>query len=195
MITVVGAGPGSLECLTIEAFEKIKSSEDVVSFGRIGMLVNEINPHSKTVEKVSELLEEISENTVVVASGDPNFYGIVEYLERNGVVVEKVLPGISSLQYMMGKLKKGYQDVNTISFHGRDMATELFEKGRSYFVLTDKENSPDNISRALYKAGYRGEIVLGEKLSYSDERIESKKIGDSFGNCELSVVVIEIEVD
>lgn len=195
MATVVGGGPGSIRCLTAEALEKIRDARDVVSFGRIGELVKQINPEARTVGTVSELLDVVSKDTVVVASGDPGFYGITCYLERNGVEVDEVIPGISSLQYMMAKLKKSYQDVETVSFHGKSMDVSIFEGGKTYFALTDSKNSPDAISKELFRCGRRGRIVLGENLSYEDERLESRKIGDSFGDCGLSVVVIELEVD
>lgn len=195
MVKVVGGGPGHVKCLTAEASDIIKSSQDVVSFGRVGESLYELNGAIRKVSRVEELLETISKDTVIIASGDPCFYGVVDYLSRNGIEIDEVVTGISSLQYMMSKLKRRYQDVVSLSFHGRELDMALFQSGKEYFVLTDRKNSPDVISKEMYSWGYRGSIILGSNLSYDDESIEYKRIGDSFEGFELSVMVIEIEMD
>lgn len=195
MVKLVGIGPGSLEYMTLRARKIVESADDIMAFKRVKESLREIRPDIREISSVLSIGHELGEDTVILASGDPCFYGSLDILQRLGIEIEEVVTGISSLQYMMAKLKASYGNLQTISFHGRDMDTRVFEGGKSYFVLTDRLNSPHAISKKLFKVGLRGKMIVGENLSYRDERIGEFKIGESIDSTDLSVVVIEIEMD
>lgn len=202
MLYLIGMGPGDIKNLTMEAIDYLKSSDKLISFGRIGETAEKL---SLKVEKVStigeikdQVKESIKEETIaILASGDPSFYGILDYLKREGVVIDKVIPGMSSVQYMMAKLQMSWHQANLVSFHGREEEKE--EKIRKIaesplsIILTDKKNTPDYISTLLYQRNARGKIYAGFNLSYEDEVIVKKDIGEKIVESEsLSVVVVEI---
>ena len=88
MIKVVGAGPGNINYLTIEAKNAIERANHVIAFSRIGDGISEIRPDLIKVTRVLELfgiLQEIGseQEIVILASGDPNFFGVVELLKKN----------------------------------------------------------------------------------------------------------------
>ena len=59
------------------------------------------------------------------------------------------------------------------------MYVEIFSKERGIVLLTDNINTPYVIAKNIYEAGYRDvEIVVGERLSYPDEKITFINIED-----------------
>ncbi|MDO5707250.1 MAG: precorrin-6y C5,15-methyltransferase (decarboxylating) subunit CbiE [Andreesenia angusta] len=198
-IELVGIGPGDLKYLTEEAMDTIIRADIIISFGRVANSISDLREDIKIVRKIEDIkrfLEEENEKKIVIlASGDPCYYGINDYLIRNNISIDRVITGISSLQYMMSRLKRNYNDIISMSFHGRDIDFSRFEKGRSYFLLTDKINTVDSISKGLFDREFRGKMTIGANLSYEDELIEEKNIGDRFGLFNLSVVVVDIDVD
>lgn len=195
MVKLVGIGPGSLEYMTVRAREIIEGADDIIAFRRVKESLSCIRSDIREISSVVSIGQEIGDNTVILASGDPCFYGSLNVLQRLGIEIEEVVTGISSLQYMMAKLKTSYENLHTISFHGRDMDTRIFEVGKSYFVLTDGVNSPNTISKKLFELGLRGSMMVGESLSYHDESIYKVTIGESIDSTDLAVVVIELEMD
>src|SRR5690554_5669856 len=115
------AGPGNPKYLTIDVVERIKNADEVMAFGRVGTSIKPLRDDYIQVNRVDEIIDKLDEDKeiLLLASGDPNFFGIVEYLKRKGVAIKEVLPGISSFQYMMAKLEKSWQDAKFISLHGR----------------------------------------------------------------------------
>ena len=197
MIKVVGMGPGNINHLTMEAINVIKSADKVIAFGRIANTAKIIVNGVIEVNRVDEIIENIDNkvNTAILASGDPCFFGIIDYLNKKGIEVGEVIPGISSFQYMMTKLKKSWQDALLISLHGRDEKLEVVIKCELSVILTDSKNTPNFISKKLYKLGVIGKIYTGYNLSYDEEVILVNDIGDEIeiaGN--ISVVVIENEM-
>jgi cobalt-precorrin-7 (C5)-methyltransferase len=197
MIRVIGMGPGSLKYVTPEAMEKIKAADRVLAFGRIAETALQIRPDVQRVNRVEELLMQLDpqKDVAVLASGDPCFYGIVETLQKKEVQIEEVIPGLSSVQYMMSKLKMSWQDAALSSFHGREGSLETIRSHKRTIVLTDNKYTPDKISRLLWENGIRGSITAGFDLSYPTEHIIRKRIGEAIEEERtLAVVVIENEM-
>ncbi|MDO5301292.1 MAG: precorrin-6y C5,15-methyltransferase (decarboxylating) subunit CbiE [Tissierellia bacterium] len=199
MITVAGVGPGSPEYMTLAVRDRILEADEVIAFGRVSESIAELREDVVVTAKVAEILELLEAprgHTVVLASGDPLFYGIVDFLKRMGVPVDEVLPGLSSFQYLMAKTQIPWQNAHLFSVHGREMIIEEILKYPLSVGLVDANHSPNALSLALKEAGARGSIITGSDLSYPKERIQKKPIGETFeGDVTLAVVVIQIEMD
>jgi len=195
---VAGIGPGNPRFLTREVKDAIENFEKVVAFGRVSNSLGHIRKDFIRIEKIAhidKLLEEY-EDILILASGDPCFYGIVEYLKRENIKIEKILPGLSSFQYMMAKLGITWQGANFLSLHGRKGKLESVKNYKLSIILTDKDNTPSRISKSLYEMGVKGRIYVGFNLSYEDERIIKAEIGKKIDDITpLAVVVIENEMD
>lgn len=198
MIRVAGAGPGHVKYLTFQTYEAIKEAKKVIAFGRIGESFKELRQDIIKVNRVFELLEycENQEDLLILASGDPLFFGVTNFLKRNGIIIDEIYPGISSVQYLMAKTQIPWQDANLFSVHGREFdINTLLDKSLS-IGLVDKKHSPNWISKSLFEKGARGKIKVGSNLSYEKESIIEGRIGDHFIDDEsLSVVVVEIDLD
>ncbi|WP_093750943.1 precorrin-6y C5,15-methyltransferase (decarboxylating) subunit CbiE [Tepidimicrobium xylanilyticum] len=191
-------GPGNPKYLTVEVKEAIKKFDKVVAFGRVSSSLKHIREDIKTINKVTHIDYFLKEydDILILASGDPCFYGIVEYLKGRNIKIEKIMPGISSFQYMMARLYKSWHEANFISLHGRDGNLETVKDHKLSIVLTDEENTPSKISNRLYEVGIKGRIYTGFNLSYEDEKIIKKEVGEKIDDISpLAVVVIENEMD
>lgn len=199
MISVAGGGPGNPKLLTVEVKELIEKSEKVIAFGRIKESLKSLRKDIIGVNRVGELLEILEnskEDTLVLASGDPNFFGVVELLKKKGVEISNVYPGISSVQYFFSKIQKSFSNIETISIHGRDLDFSKLNRNVSYAFLIDEKNNGNFISKSYYELGIEGEIYFGYNLSYEDELIIRKNIGEKIEEpSSLGVVLVVPNVD
>ena len=195
MIYVVGIGPGDPKYLTNVAEDIIFRSDYVLSYKRVK---ETIEPMAKIIEieslkEITDFLDEHMGEDVdisVLASGDPSFFGIGEYLSKRYKV--KTIPGISCVSYMAGYENISLNDVTSISFHGRELNRDLISNDK-FMIYTDSKNNPDSISKWLYNEGYRGKIVVGFNLSYDDEAIDRYEIGDDIEiKSDLNLMYVEI---
>lgn len=198
MLTVAGAGPGNIKYLTIEVAERIKEADKVIAFGRVGGSIASIREDYIEVSRVDDVINLLvpNEDILLLASGDPNFFGIVEFLKRKSVNIDLVLPGLSSFQYLMCKLQKSWQEARFISLHGRIHDLNQILSNKLIIMLIDKDHTPSYISSELNRLGMKGSIYAGFNLSYGDEKIIKANIGDKIEDySSLGVVVIENEMD
>lgn len=195
MIYVVGIGPGNPKYLTNIAEDIIFKSNYVLSYKRVK---ETIEPMAKIIEidslkEITDFLNEHMGEDVdisVLASGDPSFFGIGEYLSKRYKV--KTIPGISCVSYMAGYENISLNDVTSISFHGRELNKDLISNDK-LMIYTDSKNNPNSISKWLYSEGYRGKIVVGFNLSYDDEAVDRYEIGDDIEiKSDLNLMYVEI---
>ncbi len=203
---LVGIGPGSIDYILPAAMKRVESA-DVLIGGKRNLETFKDIFSGKTIELKSnypEVTEYIKENRdkkriVLVVSGDPGFYSLLNTMlksfDRKDIVVE---PGISSLQYLMAKGTVTLQDGRMISLHGRSSGEleKIVEIHKVVGILTDKINSPTEIAERLSTAGYGDrDVLIGERLSYEDEKISSMKIDEAkSGDFDpLSVMVVYSE--
>lgn len=198
MLTVAGVGPGNPKYITIDVYERIKEAEHIIAFGRIGNSIKYLREDYQEVNKVDDIVELLKENKdiLLLASGDPNFFGIVEYLKKSNIEIKEVLPGLSSFQYMMAKLEKSWNDAKFISLHGRSGDLDEVKDNRLTIILIDKDKNQSYISKELKSLGVKGLMYVGFNLSYDDEKIIKVNIGEEVEDFSpLGVVIIEKEMD
>jgi precorrin-6Y C5,15-methyltransferase (decarboxylating) len=170
-ITVIGlGGPSSAEVESTlgEAALVVGGSRQLEVFG--------IEPGRAAVLKgdLSEALGRIEETDgqiVVLASGDPGFFGIVRLLaERFGEESLRVLPGVSSVALAFARAGLPWDDAVTVSAHGRDprRAVNVCRARPKVAVLTSPEFGPAKLAREL--EGWERTFFVCERLGEPDER-------------------------
>jgi precorrin-6Y C5,15-methyltransferase (decarboxylating) len=115
--------------------------------------------------------------TVVLASGDPLFYGIGSVLLRAFPREDLMfLPQVSSVQLAFARLKETWHDARVVSLHGRPLealrpAVEAREA--KIALLTDGTNHPAAIAAFLRGHGAAEDYALWvcENLGGADERV------------------------
>ena len=144
------------------------------------------------------LIRNPGQNICVLYSGDSGFYSgtrsVLPLLEEAGIEV-KVLPGISSVQVFSARLRRPWQDWVLVSAHGTDCdAVTAVMQGKPVFFLTGGKLTPKELCGQLTKAGLADlEITIGERLTYSDERIARGTAGEFAAGefAPLSVMLAE----
>ncbi len=137
---------------------------------------------------------------VVLASGDPNFYGIARYLiSKLGKEAFEILPAISSMQLAFARVKESWDDAVLVSVHGRPVEA-IIEQVRSspkIGIFTDDEHTPGEIARILMEHGLVGyQAFVCENLGGEDERLTETAL-ESLPEMEFSPlnVLILIKLD
>ncbi|EGT5618866.1 precorrin-6y C5,15-methyltransferase (decarboxylating) subunit CbiE [Clostridium perfringens] len=202
MVKILGLGPGHEDYIISKVIKELEKSDYIVGFERaISSLkfLNSINDERfKRVKGLKEIIEFLNENKEkrisIVASGDPTFYGITNYIYKNYEGEVSIVPGISSFQYLTCRVNKTWNDAFVGSMHGREENfIEVVKENKLSIWLTDKKNTPSELSKRLIENSIECTIYVGENLSYEDENIT---IGNPREICEkdygdLSVIIIE----
>lgn len=136
------------------------------------------------------------ERPVVLASGDPGYYGIVPFLgARLGASRLVVLPHLSAVQLAFARLAVAWHDALVLSAHGRPLAPLLPRALAAPKVafLTDERNSPATIATALLAAGAAAaEAHVFEHLGSAEERHTACALADLPGRAfaPLNVLIV-----
>jgi precorrin-6B C5,15-methyltransferase / cobalt-precorrin-6B C5,C15-methyltransferase len=111
-------------------------------------------------------------SVVVLASGDPGFFGIVRLLgERFGRQSLRVLPAVSSVGLAFARAGLSRDDAITVTAHGRDpaRAVNVCRANPKVAVLTSPDFGPGRLAGAL--EGLDRTFIVAERLGKPDERI------------------------
>lgn len=199
---VLGVGPGSLEYVLPIVYEKVKQCDLLVGGKRNLSLFQEYKKQTLAIGRnIEEVIESIhrkreAEQIGILVSGEPGLYSfmktLLRYFSRKDL---EVVPGISSLQYLFAKGALPWEDAKITSFHGRqdESLADLVQRYPKVALFTDTQFPPKAIIKRLYDQGIQNKrILIGENLSYPDERI----IDESLEKCrgietkKLCVMVI-----
>ena len=203
MINVIGLGPGSDQYILPEAINKIKESSVVIGADRN---LKSIEKYCKKSMNLSQGFESLAkyikdnkqEPIAVVVSGDTGFYSMLDFVKRHVDIKNiNVIPGISSLQYLFSKLKIGYEGAKWISLHGRESDIKPYIQDKIELgILTDQKKNSRYIATKILEWGFENiKLHIGERLSYSDEKISclTPQEAETYVSKDLSVVVITYE--
>jgi precorrin-6Y C5,15-methyltransferase (decarboxylating) len=107
---------------------------------------------------------------VVLASGDPGFFGIVRALRQRGLQ-PVVWPARSSVSRAFARLGRSWDDVTVVSAHGRSLrcALNVCRARPAVAVLTGPGAGASEISAGL--AGWRRNVLIAEDLDGPHERV------------------------
>ncbi|WP_020589856.1 bifunctional cobalt-precorrin-7 (C(5))-methyltransferase/cobalt-precorrin-6B (C(15))-methyltransferase [Desulfobacter curvatus] len=114
---------------------------------------------------------------VVLASGDPLFFGIGKTLiKRLGPDQVIVHPNVTSMAAAFARLKLPWQDAAWVSLHGRDnmpaLAKAMDDKDL-LCVLTDPENDPWAVRKQVDTHEYTWQMWVLENLGAPEEKVSS----------------------
>ncbi|WP_029893413.1 bifunctional cobalt-precorrin-7 (C(5))-methyltransferase/cobalt-precorrin-6B (C(15))-methyltransferase [Desulfohalovibrio reitneri] len=133
------------------------------------------SPLEETIDTLRGRAEE-GKRVLVLADGDPLFYGIgrrlAEALGRNSL---RIHPGVTTLQTAAARLGLPWHDIRMVSLHGRSDYAPLFAAltGKDWVaVFTDEENTPAAIARAMMERGAEDfSMWVFEDLDSESERV------------------------
>lgn len=171
MITVYG-----LLGTPSEALRKAAALADRVVGGRRLLDALNVEPDRRitlgalrlAVERIVDLPEDAE--VVVIASGDPLYFGVVRSLRAAGLR-PAVVPGVSSIATAFAAVGLPWDDAAVVSVHGRPLETALDAARRhpKVAVFTTPDHGVRELAAGL--AGLQRWFVLAERLGEPDERV------------------------
>ena len=197
-IHVIGAGIAGQEGFTPQALELIERSELLCGAQRLLDLFPEYSGETVILDEQRQAemvarLEDCPGRAVVLASGDPLFFGIGRYLLRNlPEELIEFLPNVTSVQYAFAKIREPWDDAVFVSAHDRSLkhVVDRIVANDKAAVLTDEINTPGMIARELLsrqRGGFRA--YLCENLGTGKEKI---RVTDVRGLLELEVAPLNV---
>lgn len=113
---------------------------------------------------------------VVLASGDPGFFGIVRALgARFGAAALDVRPSAPSVAVAFARTGLSWDDAVVVSAHGRDLraAVNVCRAAPKAAVLTGPGAGPAELGAALARSGLSRTLVVATGLGSPGERVVS----------------------
>lgn len=159
------------------------------------------SPFSQLQAEITQLMtpEHAAEHMVLLASGDPLFYGIGGWLTRWIKGVNLCFhPQPSAIQLAFSRIGKPWEQACVLSVHGRPLSTLRREVGRHTLlaVLTDNNNHPIAIAQALVDMHFGDSTIwVAEDLETRSEKVScfsAKELAQSTQTFSpLNVIIIE----
>ncbi len=204
MIHVIGLGmnPDNLP----EEYVDILDAADVLAGGKRHLAMFDdhpvqtvvlASPMDEAIEAIRQF-DELDREVVVLATGDPLFFGIGQTLV-NALGPDRLhfLPNVTVVQAAAARLKVAWQDMETVSLHGRDDIHRLLAALiRSDWValLTDGRFIPSNVAQILLDLGATNYCMwIFEELETPRERFDKYSLEDASHRnfSSLNVVIFE----
>jgi len=197
-MTVAGMGP---EPLGAVARERLTAAA-LVAGGRRQLAAAPLPPGCRTVVLEGDLTPALNAvaasdgPVVVLASGDPGFFGIVRALAaRFGRERLEVLPSVSAVAATFAAAALPWDDALVVSAHGRDprVAVNACRAHPKVAVLTAPGFGPAELAASLRDAGLNRSLLVAERLGEPEARIvqgDLAAIAASASFADPNVVVI-----
>ena len=127
MLTVAGMGPASLALMTPMALDTVAQADVLIGGKRHLEQFPDFAGERRVLDAdipglIRWIAQRMHQRVVVLASGDPLFYGIGKRLVAEfGIEEVRIIPGISAVQYLCAKTGIDMNDIWLTSSHGRDV--------------------------------------------------------------------------
>ena len=184
-IAIIGVPLHNQEKLPHRADDYISNSEIIVGAERHRARVAHHNRPYKQWQKPfadNDTLFSHHRTIAVLASGDPSFFGVAQFVRRHAqkhTVI--VLPAVSSLSHAAARMGWAMEDVTCCSIHGRPLHSLLprLENGGRYLILGDPAVPPAQCAEWLCSHGYgNSQLSLLQQLEEEEESISHWHVAD-----------------
>ncbi|WP_065106314.1 cobalt-precorrin-7 (C(5))-methyltransferase [Escherichia coli] len=197
MLTVVGMGPAGLHLMTPAARAAVEEADVLVGCKRHlqqfpGFRGEQFALGANIPELLAWIAAHQEQRVVVLASGDPMFYGIgTRMVAHFGVAQVRIIPGISVVQYLCAQSGIDMNDMWLTSSHGRSVCFDTLAQHDKVAMVTDGQCGPREIAAQLVARG-KGDrwMVIGENLAMENERIHWLRVSEVHAEYEMNAVVI-----
>jgi precorrin-6Y C5,15-methyltransferase (decarboxylating) len=190
-IYIIGVGGDGLAGLTSRARELVAGADLLVGSDGALRLLPEVNAERVRIgSDLGEVTEKLRANfgkkrIVVVATGDPLFYGVARYLcDRLGKERFEVLSHVSSMQLAFARVKETWEEayLTDLSVRTLDDVLDRIRTAETVGLFTSETYHPARIARELLVRGldyFRAYVC--ENLGGKDERITQGELSEIQG--------------
>ncbi|NDV88292.1 precorrin-6y C5,15-methyltransferase (decarboxylating) subunit CbiE [Aurantimonas aggregata] len=179
-LTVIGIGDGGLDSLSDEARQLLADATTV--FGGERHLAMLGDTDAQTIPWVSPFADSIERlaacagtPTVVLATGDPMWFGVGATLTRHFTpAAMRVIPAPAAFQLASARLGWPLQDCACLTVHGRpvEAVARALAPGAQLLVYSADGQSPQALARLLTGRGYGpSRMIVLEHLGGERERV------------------------
>ena len=207
-IFIVGIGDDGLDGLTSTSRQFVDQAE--VIFGSPEALAAASDCSAERVEigsnwdGIVERLADLGDRQVVIlATGDPLFYGTARYLcDKLGKDRFEVAPHVSSMQLAFARVKESWDEayLTSLATQSLDRIVERIRTAEKVGVFTSEEVQPSDLAKALLDRGidYFTAYVC-ENLGSPDERVTHSELAEiaseqSFAALNVMILVRKPDV-
>ena len=187
-IYIIGVGSDGLTGLTARARELLQEADLILGSESTLELVPEPPaqrlPIGANLQEVVNTLETNlgKKRMVVVAGGDPLFYGVARYLcDRLGKERFEVIPHVSSMQLAFARVKESWEEayLTNLATHALDSVLDRIRTAEIVGLFPSEEEGPATIAHQLLARGldYFRAFVC-ENLGGPDERVTQGELAD-----------------
>src|SRR5947208_7346210 len=202
-VHLIGIGSVGLAGLTARARELLTEAALVIGSDHTLKLAPELRAERMRIgPDLQEIVRTLEANLgrkrmVVVASGDPLFYGVARYLcDRLGKDRFEVLPHVSSMQLAFARVKESWEEayLTNLATHSLDEVLDRIRTAEVVGLFTSEKDDPPTIARQLLARGldYFHAYVC-ENLGAPDERVTQGELTDiqSMEFSPLNVMILK----
>jgi precorrin-6Y C5,15-methyltransferase (decarboxylating) len=187
-IYIIGVGSDGLAGVTSRAHDLLTTADLLLGSDSTLALVAELKaqrlPIGTNLQEVVSTLETNlgKKRMVVVASGDPLFYGVARYLcDRLGKERFEVIPHVSSMQLAFARVKESWEEayLTNLATHSLESVLDRIRTAEVVGLFTSEEDDPPTIARQLLARGlnyFRAYVC--ENLGAPDERVTQAELTD-----------------
>jgi precorrin-6Y C5,15-methyltransferase (decarboxylating) len=200
---IIGIGSDGLAGLTARARDLLNSAELILGSDHALGLIPEIGAERYRIgpdlQEVVRTLETQfgKKRMVVVASGDPLFYGVARYLcDRLGKDHFEVWPHVSSMQLAFARIKESWEEayLTNLATHPLESVVDRIRTAETVGLFTSEEDNPPTVARQLMARGidyFRAYVC--ENLGGPDERVTQGDFEDlqSMEFAPLNVMILK----
>ena len=179
-VKIIGMGLAPKD-LTAEHLKIIEEADILMGGKRLLDHFEQCSAQKKTIDKnIEGIIDFIkdrmaSRSIVVLASGDPLFFGIgARLVKALGSANVVIYPNISSVSAAFARIKEPWSNIRVVSLHGRNNESVLFkalETENVVAVFTDPKNNPSRLAQRLIEEDFMNfSLCVLESLGTSEER-------------------------
>jgi precorrin-6Y C5,15-methyltransferase (decarboxylating) len=180
-IHIIGVGSDGLGGLTGKPRELIQTADLLLGSEQALALVPEPEGERLAIgANLPDVVQTLEANLgkkrmVVVASGDPLFYGVARYLcDRLGKDRFEVWPHVSSMQLAFARVKESWEEayLTNLATHSLESVLDRIRTAETVGIFTSEDEGPAAIARQLRARGidyFRAFIC--ENIGAPDERV------------------------
>ena len=202
-LSLIGLGEDGADALTPAARALVAQASLIVGGARhlamIDAPAERLQWPSPLSDALPRILAQRGRPTVVLASGDPFFYGVGDLIARH-VAPDEIfcVPAPSAFSLAAARLKWSQQDCALLSLHGRafERVTPHLQPRARIIALSWDESTPARLARHLALRGMGGSrLHVLERLGGPHERVRDAR-ADAFALDDiapLNTVAVEVE--
>jgi precorrin-6Y C5,15-methyltransferase (decarboxylating) len=202
-LTIVGIGGDGLAGLGAIAIQTIEEAEILFGGARHLRLVGKegVIWKSPIEQSFVELDQYQGKNVVVIASGDPMWFGVGATLGRRyGSEFIKIIPSPSSFSLVAARMLWPVSDIECLTVHGRDLdrIRAFLMPGNKLVILTADGQTPSQIADLVVNAGYSKSVItaFSQMGNTNESKYEDSAINWPYENIpDLNTVAVECVPD